>query len=99
MTEREQQELARIIVERNSGKNQFAGLVGVVYDQKISSFLRYIGQDLFTDLRDVTFEGLCAQIDAAVQRIGDTEFLSGGVDRLREVERRNSQAAEKLLES
>lgn len=32
MTEREQQELARIIVERNSGKNQFAGLVGVVYD-------------------------------------------------------------------
>lgn len=73
-------------------------LVGVVYDQKISSFLRYIGQDLFTDLRDVTFEGLCAQIDAAVQRIGDTEFLSGGVDRLREVERRNSQAAEKLLE-
>ena len=32
MTEREQQELARIIVERNSGKNQFAGLVGVVCD-------------------------------------------------------------------
>ena len=72
-------------------------LVGVVYDQKISSFLRYIGQDLFTDLREVTYEGLCAQIDAAVQRIGDTEFLSGGVDRLRQVERRNSEAAEKLL--
>ena len=72
-------------------------LVGVVYDQKISSFLHYIGQDLFTDLREVTFEGLCAQIDAAVARIGDTEFLSGGVDRLRQVERRNSQAAEKLL--
>ena len=72
-------------------------LVGVVYDQKISFFLRYIGQDLFTDLREVTYEGLCAQIDAAVQRIGDTEFLSGGVDRLRQVERRNSEAAEKLL--
>ena len=72
-------------------------LVGVVYDQKISSFLNYIGQDLFTDLNDVTYEGLCAHIDAAVKRIGDTEFLSGGVDRLRQVERRNSQAAEKLL--
>ena len=72
-------------------------LVGVVYDQKISSFLRYIGQDLFTDLKDVSYEGLCAHIDAAVNRIGDTEFLSGGVDRLRQVERRNSEAAEKLL--
>ena len=73
-------------------------LVGVVYDQKISSFLRYIGQDLFTDLKDVTYEKLCAHIDAAVERIGDTEFLSGGVDRLRQVERRNSEAAEKLLQ-
>ena len=72
-------------------------LVGVVYDQKISSFLSYIGQDLFTDLKDVTYEGLCAYIDAAVARIGDTEFLSGGVDRLRQVERRNSEAAERLL--
>ena len=72
-------------------------LVGVVYDQKISSFLRYIGQDLFTDLKDVTYEGLCAHIDAAVGRIGDTEFLSGGVDRLRQVEQRNSEAAKKLL--
>lgn len=72
-------------------------LVGVVYDQKISSFLSYIGQDLFTDLADVTYEGLCAHIDAAVRRIGDTQFLSGGVERLRKVERRNSEAAEKLL--
>lgn len=72
-------------------------LVGVVYDQKISSFLSYIGQDLFTGLEDVTYEGLCAHIDAAVERIGDREFLAGGVDRLRQVERRNSEAAAKLL--
>lgn len=72
-------------------------LVGVVYDQKISSFLSYIGQDLFTDLHDVTYEGLCAHIDTAVARIGDTAFLSGGVDRLRQVERRNSEAARRLL--
>ena len=74
-------------------------LVGVVYDQKISSFLSYIGQDLFTDLGDVTLQGLCAHIDAAVARIGDTQFLSGGVDRLRQVERRNSEAAGRLLQS
>src|SRR5699024_9100478 len=33
-------------------------LVGVVYDQKISSFLSYIGQDLYTDLDQVTAETL-----------------------------------------
>ena len=73
-------------------------LVGVVYDQKISSFLSYIGQDLFTDLSELTEEGLKAHIDAACARIGDTVFLSGGVDRLRQVERRNSETAARLLE-
>ena len=72
-------------------------LVGVVYDPKISSFLSYIGQDLYTELSDLTYEGLCAHIDAACARIGDTEFLSGGVDRLRKVERRNSETAAELL--
>lgn len=72
-------------------------LVGVVYDQKISSFLTYIGQDLYTNLDDVTLPLLCAHIDAAVGRIGDTDFLSGGVDRLRQVEQRNSEAAAWLL--
>ena len=72
-------------------------LVGVVYDPKISSFLSYIGQDLYTELADLTYEGLCAHIDAACARIGDTEFLSGGVDRLRKVERRNSETAAELL--
>ena len=73
-------------------------LVGVVYDPKISSFLSYIGQDLYTELENLTLEGLCAHIDAACERIGDTAFLAVGVDRLREVERRNSEAAKKLLE-
>ncbi|HIR84006.1 MAG TPA: polysaccharide pyruvyl transferase CsaB [Candidatus Galloscillospira excrementavium] len=72
-------------------------LVGVVYDPKISSFLSYIGQDLYTDLAALTLEGLCAQIDVACGRIGDRAFLSGGVERLREVERRNTEAAARLL--
>ena len=72
-------------------------LVGVVYDQKISSFLSYIGQDLYTDLDKVTVESLCAYIDAACARIGDAEFLSGGVERLRQVEERNQETARRLL--
>ena len=73
-------------------------LVGVVYDQKISSFLSYIGQDLYTDLDAVTVEALRAHIDAACGRIGDEAFLSGGVERLRQVEERNSETARALLE-
>ncbi len=72
-------------------------LVGVVYDQKISSFLRYIGQDLFTDLSRLTEEGLKAHIDAACARIGDQDFLAEGMERLRQVERLNSETAARLL--
>ncbi len=72
-------------------------LVGVVYDPKISSFLSYIGQDLFTDLNELTLDSLKAQVDAAVARIGDEEFLTVGVKRLREVERRNRDTAGALL--
>jgi len=72
-------------------------LVGVVYDPKISSFLSYIGQDLYTDLGDLTLDALKAHLDAAVARIGNTGFLSEGVERLRQVERRNQDAAGRLL--
>ncbi len=72
-------------------------LVGVVYDPKVSSFLHYIGQDLYTDLKDMTLEKLKAHIDAAVERIGDDSFLLEGVERLRQVEKRNRDSAGTLL--
>ncbi len=72
-------------------------LVGVVYDQKVSSFLSYIGQDLYCDLADVSPETLFGLVDAACARIGDTEFLNSSVDRLRAVEHVNSTTAQKLL--
>mgnify|MGYP002562729913 CR=1 FL=1 len=72
-------------------------LVGVVYDQKISSFLSYIGQNLYCDLSEATLETLSAHLDAACARIGDTEFLTGSVARLRAVEDVNSKTARKLL--
>ena len=71
--------------------------MGVVYDQKISSFLSYIGQDLYTDLEQLTLPALTAQIDAACGRIGDTDFLAGGVTRLRQIEHRNQETAQALL--
>ena len=77
--------------------SQGVPLVGVVYDPKISSFLSYIGQDLYTDLGDLTEETLCAQIDQACARMGDREFLAEGVKRLRGVEQRNCETARRLL--
>lgn len=72
-------------------------LVGVVYDPKVSSFLSYIGQDLYTDLKTLTLDDLKAQIDAAAVRMVDSGFLREGVERLRQVERRNQDAAAELL--
>lgn len=72
-------------------------LVGVAYDQKVSSFLDMVGQDLHLDLEDLTAPRLCALIDAAVGRIGNDGLLSAGVERLRELERGNSLCAARLL--
>ena len=71
-------------------------VVGVVYDQKVSSFLSYIGQDLYCGLNDVSMETLSSYLDAAYQRIEDTEFLRGCVTRLLSVEAHNSQIAQRL---
>ena len=73
-------------------------LVGVVYDQKVSSFLSYIGQNLYCGLPEATPELFASLLDSACQRIGDNVWLSEGVDRLRAVENTNSQTAQKLLE-
>ncbi len=78
--------------------SQGVPLIGVVYDPKVSSFLSYIDQDLYTDLKELTPEALKAHIDIAAGRIGDNDFLAKGVERLREVEQRNTQVARDLLE-
>ncbi len=72
-------------------------VVGVVYDQKVSSFLSYIGQDLYCNLNDVSMDTLSAHLDAAYQRIGDTQFLRGCVERLLSVEALNTQTAKELF--
>ena len=75
---------------------QHVPVVGVVYDQKVSSFLSYIGQDLYCDLNNVSFETLSTHLDAAYQRIDDKEFLRGCVEQLLTAESINSQVAKEL---
>ena len=78
--------------------SQGVPLIGVVYDPKVSSFLSYIGQDLYCDLDSLTFETLKAHIDTAAGRIGNNDLLQEGVARLRELEQANTRTARELLE-
>ena len=75
----------------------------VVIDSKVS-FTAYVNYVNATDdeQRNASLiahvNSLRAHIDAACARIGDEAFLSGGVERLRQVEERNSETARALLE-
>ena len=73
-------------------------LAGVVYDPKVSSFLRYIGQENFADLKDLTQETLNAMIDRAAAQAGDKEAQAVAVRKLRELEQGNVEIAKRLLE-
>ena len=73
-------------------------LVGVVYDPKVSAFLRYIGQDLFTDLDALTEESLRAMIDQAAARTAHPGSQAAAVERLQAMERQNVEVARRLLD-
>lgn len=73
-------------------------LVGVVYDPKVSAFLRYLGEDLFADLDTLTETELCALLDGAVSRAGNPEARKRAVESLRAVESRNMDAVRRLWE-
>ena len=72
-------------------------LVGVVYDPKVSSFLSYMGQDLYEDLSDVTEDSLRQKLDRALALRQDRTALEQAVSRLRQLEEHNSAAMRKLL--
>ncbi len=69
-------------------------LVGIVYDQKVGSFLSYIGQGLCEDLNSLTEERLKSLIDSAVTRGKNPAFLSESVAKLRKMEAVNRQVVE-----
>jgi len=68
-------------------------LVGVVYDPKVSAFLRYIGQDRFCDLEALTEERLIEMIDRCVAQPTSPE----AVQQLRNMEQENVSVARRLL--
>jgi len=72
-------------------------LVGVVYDPKVSAFLRYIGQELFVDLDELTAGSMKAMIDRAVEQSTHPEQQEAAVEQLREMEHRNVEIARGLL--
>ena len=74
-------------------------LVGVVYDPKVSSFLKYIDQELFVDLDALTEETLGHLIDQAVQKSRDPDGQSAAVARLRSLEQQNVAVARRLLDA
>lgn len=73
-------------------------LVGVVYDPKVSSFLSYIGQELFIELEDVESDLLCGYVDKAMQQADDKERLAARHNLLLSLEKENVNALKRLLE-
>ena len=77
--------------------SQGVPLVGIVYDQKVSSFLSYIGQDLYEDLNGLTTERLKSLIDGAVARGKDPELLKQSVEKLRRMDQINRKVLEEYV--
>ena len=50
-------------------------LAGVVYDPKVSAFLRYVGQEAFVDLQALTEENLREMIDRCVAQTAHPEEI------------------------
>ena len=73
-------------------------LAGVVYDPKVSAFLRYIGQENFSELDELTEPGLAAMIDRAAAQAAKPELQEEAVLRLQKMERGNGETARRLLE-
>lgn len=73
-------------------------LAGVVYDPKVSAFLRYIGQENFLDLDALTADALKAMIDRMVSSPISPEEQAAAVQKLRQIEQVNVDTARRLLE-
>ncbi len=67
-------------------------LVGLVYDPKVSAFLRYIGEEQFVPLDHLDRRNLCESMDRAMA----VERSGAAVEKLLDMERVNSTVAEKL---
>ena len=73
-------------------------LVGVSYDPKIGSFLKYLGTGSCIDLGDITGENLDQAVEQALHSLPDREALKEKAQALQEVERQNIQSVARLLD-
>ncbi|MDR1735723.1 MAG: polysaccharide pyruvyl transferase CsaB [Oscillospiraceae bacterium] len=72
-------------------------VVGIAYNEKVSAFLDYIGQNLSTPLEQITVEQLIRHIENAVGEIPDREKRLRAVNRLREKEKLNQKVLGEML--
>ena len=72
-------------------------MVGVAYDEKVSSFLRYMGQETFIPLSEVTAASLCKLIDEAMSHADTKGDRILAVERLRGIESRNMEILKEML--
>ena len=72
-------------------------LAGVVYDPKVSAFLRYIDQTLFADLADLTEDMLMHMVDQTVAQTKHPEAQAAAVKKLQALEHQNTEVARRLL--
>ncbi len=70
-------------------------VIGISYDIKVDSFINDIGSSACISLTDLNEEWLCREIDAAV--INGRSRAKAALNLLRQAERANIRAAEKLL--
>lgn len=72
-------------------------LVGVSYDPKISSFLRYLGYGQCAELSGVTSRWLCEAIESAYEQLPRRPELREMAQRLIDTEKVNIEAVSELL--
>jgi len=72
-------------------------LVGISYNEKVSSFLEYIGQNLSTPLSELTSDKLKRDIATAVSLIPNRESRLEAVEVLRRKERLNREVLARML--
>lgn len=72
-------------------------LVGVAYDPKIGSFLKYLEAGTCIELGDVSEEALNNAVKHAVELLPQRKELQEKAQKLKDMERQNIQAVERLL--
>lgn len=72
-------------------------LIGVSYDNKASSFLSYLGQDMFCPFEQATSERLVGLLDECMSRPDNPQERLAAVERLREMEKGNTEMLKKML--